>query len=204
MSESKPKSTIRQLLESGTTDPLILAQLGLLEELQAAHEQGDQKKMLAIGQKLLANEKDIGHAQEQRRALIAKTVADAKAIANPDTRAKKLLSAFELCVKETCAAHEEGHDIETYNFGVKQLGIIGDELGGTPPNHFTDLGKFLDSSDIRLRAFAAVWLRHLMPERVLPILKEIDKTEPFGTPVGTQVFTAIFELEKAERPGTKT
>ena len=79
-----------------------------------------------------------------------------------------------------------------------------DELRATPPNRFTDLAKFLASSDIELRAFAAVWLRHLMPERVLPILKEIEKTEPFGSPVGTQVFTAIFELEKAEKPGAKT
>jgi hypothetical protein len=200
MSESKPKSTIRQLLESGPTDPLILAQLSLLEELQAAHAQEDQKKMLEIGQKLLANEKDIEHAQERRRALMAKAVADAKAIPDRETRTKKLLLAFELCVKEACAADEEGRDTETYNFGVRQLRIIGDELRATPPNHFTDLAKFLDSSDIQLRAFAAVWLRHLMPERVLPILKEIDKTEPFGTPVGRQVFTAIFELEKAEKP----
>jgi hypothetical protein len=204
MSESKPKSTMRQLLESGPTDPLILAQLSLLEQLQDAHAKGDQQELLEIGRKLAANAKDIEQAQGERRALMATTVADAKSAADPDQRTKKLLAAFALCVKEACAADEEVGDIDTYNFGVKQLGVIGDALSATPPNRFSELAQFLDSSDIQLRAFAAVWLRQLMPERVLPILKEINKTEPFGTPAGTQVFTAIFELETADKPDAKT
>jgi hypothetical protein len=37
-----------------------------------------------------------------------------------------------------------------------------------------------------------------MPERILPILQEINKTKKFGTPVGTQVYIAMRELEQAK------
>ncbi|HVA15579.1 MAG TPA: hypothetical protein VNF99_20195 [Stellaceae bacterium] len=199
MSEPKPKSMIRLLLESGPTDPFLITKLNLLEELQAAHARNDHKTMLEIGQKLAANDKAFGQARENRRAMMKKTVVQAKATADPDERAKKLLAAFEFCVKAACEAKEESQDIATFNFGVKQLGVISDELSATPPDRFIELAQFLDSPDIRVRAFAAVWLRHIMPERILPILKEIDKTEGFGTPAGTQVHFAISELELEER-----
>ena len=129
-------------------------------------------------------------------------MAEAKAIADPDARTKALLSAFRFCVQEACAAEAESRDIETYNVGVRQLGMISDALRDTPPNRFNELAQFLDDPDIEVRGFAAVWLRDVMPERILPILKEIDKTEGFGTPVGTQVSIAIRELEQAqERKG---
>jgi hypothetical protein len=199
MSDEKPKSTIRLLLESGPTDPLLMAKLTLIEELQAAHARNDHKTMLEIGQKLAANDKAFDQARENRRALMRKTVAQAKAIADTEKRVNGLLAAFEFCVKTACAADEESRDIETYNFGVKQLGVISDELGATPPDRFAELAQLLDNPDIRVRAFAAVWLRHTMPERILPILKEINKTEGFGTPAGTQVHIAISELEMEAR-----
>ena len=54
------------------------------------------------------------------------------------------------------------------------------------------------SPNIELRGFAAVWLRNLWPERILPILQEIEKTISFGTPAGTQVYIAMRELEQAK------
>jgi len=42
----------------------------------------DQKTMLEIGKKLAANEKAFETAKKQRRAAIAKSVADAKAVAD--------------------------------------------------------------------------------------------------------------------------
>lgn len=198
MSDEKPKSTIRQLLESGPTDPLLLDKLTLLEQLQAAHAKNDQKTMLEIGRKLAANEKEFEAAKENRRAAMANAVAEAKAVSDPDERTKKLLAAFVFCVKSACAAEEEGQGVETYNFGIRQLSMIGDALRAIPPNRFDALAQFLDSPDIEVRGFAAVWLKDDMPERVLPILKEINKTEKFGSGVGTQVFTAIFELESVK------
>ena len=195
MSDAKPKSTIRQLLESGPTDPLLLHKLTLLEQLQAAHAKNDHKTMLEIGRELAANEKKIEAAKADRRATMARTVAEAEAVSDPDERTSELLAAFAFCVKSLCAAKEEGQDIETYNFGVGQLCSIGDALRAIPPDRFDALTQFLDSPDNQLRGFAAVWLKDDMPERVLPILKEINKTEKFGSPVGTQVMTAIFELE---------
>jgi len=196
MSDEKPKSTIRQILESGPTDPLMMEKLTLLEELQAAHAQGDQKTMLEIGQKLAENAQRTEEAQKNRRAMMRKAVAAAKRIADPDERTKALLSAFAFCVKETCAADEEGKDIPTYNYGVKRLREISAEL--TALNRFSALEQFLDSPNIDLRGFAAVWLRNLWPERILPILQEIEKTMSFGTPAGTQVYIAMRELEQAK------
>jgi hypothetical protein len=193
MSDQKPKSTMRQILESGPTDPLMMQKLTLLEELQAAHAQGDQSKMLEIGRYLAENAQQTKEAQENRRAKMRKAVAAAKRVADPDERTQALLSAFEFCVREACAADEEGHDLPTYNFGVKRLSEISDELRKL--DRFTALAKFLDSPNIELRGFAAVWLRNIWPERILPILREINKTKKFGSPVGIQVFTAIFELE---------
>jgi hypothetical protein len=198
VSDAKPKSTIRQLLESGPTDPLLLDKLSLLEQLQAAHAKNDQKTMLEIGRKLAANEKEIDAAKEHRRAAIAEAVTEAKAVSDPDERTKKLLGAFVFCVKSACAAEKEGQGIDTYNFGIRQLSIIGDALRAIPPNRFDALAQFLDNPDTEVRGFAAVWLKDDMPERVLPILKEINKTERFGSGVGTQVFTAIFELENVK------
>jgi hypothetical protein len=199
--DAKPKSTIRLLLESGSTDSLIMAKLGLLEELQAAHARNDQEKMLEIGRKLAANEREFEQALKDRRARMKKAVAEAKAVADPDERTQKLLSAFAFCVKEACAADEEAHDTKTYNFGVKRLREIGDELRAL--GRFPALAQFLDSPDIELRGFAAVWLRNLWPERILPILREIDKTESFGTPAGTQVYIAMRELEIAKEQASQ-
>jgi hypothetical protein len=202
LSDPKPKSTIREILESGPTDPLLMAKLDLLEELQAAHAKGDHKTMLEIGRKLAANDAAFNQAREDRRRTMEKVVTDAKAVDDPDKRVERLLAAFQFCVKEACAANEESQDIETYNVGVRQLRVIGNELRAIPPNRFDALAQFLDSPDIELRGFAAVWLRKVMPERILPILKEINKTESFGTPVGTQVYIAIREFEQAkERNG---
>jgi hypothetical protein len=197
MSDQTPKSTLRQILESGPTDPVLMEKLSLLEELQAAHAKGDQKTMLEIGRKLAANQQAFEASKKQRKAVMTKSIAAAKAITDPDARLKALLSAFALCVKEACAAHERGQGIDTYNYGIKQLRIASDELRAM--DRFADLAQFLDSPDVELRGFAAVWLRNIMPDRVLPILKEVNKTEKFGSPVGTQVSTAIFELESAQR-----
>ena len=87
-------------------------------------------------------------------------------------------------------------DIPTYNYGVKRLGEISDELEAL--GRFDALAQFLDSPDIEVRGFAAVWLRNLWPDRILPILQEIEKTESFGTPAGTQVYIAMRELEQAK------
>jgi len=196
VSDAKPKSTIRRLLESGPTDPLLLDKLTLLEQLQAAHAKNDHKTMLDIGRKLTANEKKIEAAKENRRATMARAVAEAKAVSDPDQRTKELLAAFAFCVKSACAAMEEGQDIDTFNFGIDQLCALSDALRAMSPDRFDALAQFLDSPDIYVRAFAAVWFKDKMPERVLPILKEIYKTEGIGSPVGTQVMTAIFELEQ--------
>lgn len=198
MSDPKPKSIIRQLLESGPTDPLLLDKLTLVEELQAAHAKGDQKTMLEIGQKLAANVAAFDQAREARRQRIKKVVADAKSFDDADERATQLLAAFQFVVKEACEAMDGSQDTETYNVGVRQLGVVSDALRAIPPNRFAALAQFLDSPDIELRGFAAVWLRNLWPERILPILKEINETEGFGTPVGTQVHIAIRELERAQ------
>ncbi|HWE71520.1 MAG TPA: hypothetical protein VG328_00045 [Stellaceae bacterium] len=197
MSDQTPKSTIRQILESGPTDPILMEKLSLLEQLQMAHKKGDQKTMLEIGKKLAANEKAFGATKKQRQNTMAQSVAAAKAIADPDARTKALLSSFAFCVEQACAAHREGQGIDTYNFGIKQLRSISDELRAL--GRSAALAEFLDSPDIDVRGFAAVWLKDIMPDRVLPILKEVNKTEKFGSPVGTQVFTAIFELESAQR-----
>jgi hypothetical protein len=195
MSDAKPKSTIRQILESGPTGSLMMEKLTLLEELQTAHAQGDQKTMLEIGRKLAENAQRTEEAQKNRRAKMRKAVTSAKRLADPDERTRGLLSAFAFCVKEACAADAEGKDIPTYNYGIKRLREISDELRTL--NRFPALEQFLESSDIEVRGFAAVWLRNLWPERILPILREIEKTMSFGTPAGTQVYIAMRELEMA-------
>lgn len=196
MSESKPKTIIRQLLESGPTNPLMMEKLALLEDLQAAHAQGDQSKMLEIGRKLAQNAERTEEAQKNRRIKMQNAVTAAKRIADPQDRTRALLSAFEFCVKESCAADNEGKDIPTYNFGVKRLCEISDALKAL--DRFSALAPLLDSPDVELRGFAAVWLRNLWPERILTILQEINETESFVSGVGTQVYIAMRELERAQ------
>ena len=193
MSDAKPKSAMRQILENGPSDPLIMQRLDLLEALQAAHARNDENEMLEIGKKLAASTLAIEQSQKSRRSRMTRAIAQATAVVDPDERTKKLLSAFAFCVKETCAA--DG-DREGYNFGVKRLREISAELRAL--DRFPELAQFLDSSDMELRGFAAVWVRNLWPERILPILQEIEKTMSFGTPAGTQVYIAMRELEQAK------
>ncbi len=177
MSEDKRKSTIRRLMEEGPSDPHLLRHLDLVEELQKAVAQNDRKTMSEIGRKLKENAQQKQAADLGRRAAMNAAVEEAKAESDPDQRTAKLLEAFELCAKTHVAAFDVSADKESGDAATVHLFEIANALDAIPPGRRSALVPFLDSTDVAVRVAAAVRLKELMPERVLPILRDINENE---------------------------
>lgn len=110
MSDEKPKTALRELLEEGPVDKRIMASLDLLEELQAAVARKDSKATLEIGRNLATRAKEIKSAELERRSAMKTAVEKATAVSDPDARTAKLLDAFEFCAKTKAIANDEAGD----------------------------------------------------------------------------------------------
>jgi hypothetical protein len=176
MSTEKCKSALRQLLEEGPHEPLLLEKLRLLEQLQDAHAQNDTKKMLEIGQSLSANAKDINAKRAELRNAMSKAIEEARQTSDPEERTRAFLNAFELCAKTQVIANDHFGDIETQNIATQQKITAVEELDAIPPGRRSALALFLEHPDpgVRVSAAAYLYFRGLMTEQVVPILKDAE------------------------------
>ena len=176
MSDDKPKSTLRQLLEEDpATDKHILRYLDLAEELQAAVARNDKQAMLEIGRKLRENARQKQAADLARRTSMEAAVEKAMAETDPDQRVARLLEAFELCAKTRVTAYDDAADKESGDAATRHLFNIAKALDAIPPGRRTALVPFLDSADEGLRVVAAIHLKTMMQDRILPILRELEQ-----------------------------
>jgi hypothetical protein len=190
MSDDNPKSELRQLLESGPTDKKLLEKLTLLEALRAAAARSDKAAMLEIGRKLKANERQLQAAELDRRAAMTKAIEKAEAEPDPEARTAQLLAAFELCAKTRVIAYDEAADAETGHQATRHLFTIAAALDAVPPGRRTALVPLLDSADLGIKVSAAIALKDLMPDRALPILREINATAGNGA-IGMAAYWAL-------------
>jgi len=95
-----------------------------------------------------------------------------------DGRTASLIKAFEVGAKLRAALHDELLDINGVNKIVLLMNDIAAALDTTPQGR-SALGELLDHSDPRVRAAAGSYLLvdDLLPDKVVPILREIEQAE---------------------------
>ncbi len=92
-----------------------------------------------------------------------------------DDRTALLIRAFSFAAKLKATLHDEMRDIDGETQIVRQMVIMADEL-----NTHGDQSAFavlLEDEDSRVRASIGAYLlaKNLMPERVVPVLQEIEE-----------------------------
>jgi hypothetical protein len=109
-----------------------------------------------------------------------------------EDRVASLVSAFALAVQLKDALHELG-DPDGCNELVSRMNAISSMLDEGPSGRAA-LAPLLDHAKDSVRASAGAYLVDLMPDRVVPILREIDQKDE-GT---SAIFTAHWALREWE------
>lgn len=112
---------------------------------------------------------------------------------------ESLVRSFELGAKLAHSLHDELLDTEGEAEVVHLLDAIVKRLDETQPGRAV-LSVLLDHRDAGVRASAAAYLLKVMPERVLPVLDEIESSEDGNS----AHFTAYFAKLIWERGRNKT
>jgi hypothetical protein len=105
-----------------------------------------------------------------------KAVLDHQGAATQDERVVSLVRSFEFAAKLSDTLSDEWLDTDGVNQVVDLMNDIASQLDATRSGRAA-LAVLLDHADARVRASAGAYLVALMPDRVLPILREIEKTE---------------------------
>jgi len=168
---------LRNLLKGGPLDPRMLARYDLFAEFRAAMERKDEAAQREVAGRLKRNAREIDAAKKDALAAIATGIDDANAATDPDERTAKLLKAFALSAKTKFWAYDGMADNEVAKEALIQTHKILAALDGLPPGRRSALTALLDDPDVGVRCTAAIHLQKIMPERVNPILRQIDKEE---------------------------
>ncbi len=130
----------------------------------------------AQGRELLAGieiVKELDRLKVQGLAAI-RSLLNRQAAIMKDERAASLVSGFEFAAKLKAALHDEVLDTDGCNKIVHLMNVIAttlDEIGSGR----AALAVLLKHADANVRASAGAYLIDLMPDRVIPTLREIDE-----------------------------
>jgi hypothetical protein len=111
-------------------------------------------------------------------------------------RAAPLLQGFVFGAKLASTLHDEFRDTKTETEVVQLMLQIVNALDAVDPERVA-LAKLLDDSDPRVQVFAGAHMIKSMPERVIPILREIKEKED----ANSAHFNAYFALLIWEHEG---
>jgi len=115
-------------------------------------------------------------------------------LVSPNERAASLIGGFEFGAKLAAVLHDELLDTDGVAAVVRQMDTIVLALNDIPPGRAA-LTALFDHADVAVRARAGAYLIDLMPDRVVPLLKQIDgETDGSGAS-----FTAHWALLAWER-----
>ena len=114
-----------------------------------------------------------------------------------DERVVSLVRGFEFGAKLACTLHDELLDVNGETKVLRLVKAIVDRLD-TIGSGRTALAVLLDHPDPRVRAHAGASLVRLMPDRVLPILREIEEKSDGDS----AHFTAYWAILGWEREGS--
>jgi hypothetical protein len=111
-------------------------------------------------------------------------------------RVASLVQGFAFAAKLASTLHDEFRDTDGETEVVRLMLEIVNALDAIDPDRIA-LATLLGNSDPRVRAFAGAYLIKSMPERVIPILREIDEKEH----ANSAHFNAYWTLLRWEREG---
>ncbi len=111
-----------------------------------------------------------------------------------DERVVSLVQAFAFAAKLANTLHDEFHDIDGETHVARFTEAIVKTLEGIGTDR-APLAVLLDHPDAGVRAWAGACLINLQPDRVVPILRDIEQNEAAN---GAH-FTAYFALLRWER-----
>lgn len=138
----------------------------------ASNDRPSQIKALLAGVDLL-NELDRLKAS----GLAAlKELLNNRASVPQEERRRALVRGFEFAAKLQHALHDELLDTDGETEVARLKHAVVDALDGSASSR-ASLSELLDHSDAGVRASAGAYLINLMPERVIPILREIEEKE---------------------------
>lgn len=118
-----------------------------------------------------------------------------------DERIASLVRGFEFAAKLADTLHDELLDTDGGNKVTALMNDIAGALDGMSAGRAA-LTVLLDSTDARVRASAGAYLIKLMPDRVLPILHEIEESEG-GSSAGFHAHWAILRWERRNKAHSK-
>ncbi len=114
-----------------------------------------------------------------------------------DERTIALVRGFEFAAKLADTLHDELLDTDGGNKVTALMDDIARALDGMSAGR-APLAVLLDNPDARVRASAGAYLIKLMPDRVLPILHEIEDGEG-GNSAGFHAHWAILRWERENK-----
>ena len=118
---------------------------------------------------------DLERIKSQGVAAI-KAVLDNRGAATQAERVATLVRSFEFAAKVSDTLSDEWLDTDGENQVVDLMNDIASQLDATGPGRAA-LAVLLGHADVGVRASAGAYLVDLMPDRVLPILREIEENE---------------------------
>jgi len=160
----------------------------------AAHERNDTETQLAILRHFAAFEKARYAVKVEKLAELKRIMAAAQAGDGDAAQVERLVAAFAFCAELKRLATDELDDRETQHRAVDSMHKLAAELDAIPPEGRAALAVLLDDANLAVRASAGAFLWRTMPERALPVLRDIDR-KAGSTSAG---FTAMWALSAHE------
>jgi hypothetical protein len=147
-----------------------------LQDYLAAAESQDR---LVMGKTLLHGieiRQELDRIKAKGLAAVA-AVLDRRDTITDEGHVVALVQSFVLAVGLRDALTNELMDIDGGNEGVDQMNAIAEALDAIGGNRRLALTPLLDHQNVGVRASAGAYLLASMPDRVLPILREIEQNE---------------------------
>lgn len=171
-------------------DAIFDAQQRLLGEMDSAIQNSDVAAQQLITIKLARLELRLKRIETTHRLMLSHLMACAREATSPMERQRMLMNAFKYAAWVRAVAQDELVDDDLSNEAETQLQNIITGLDAVPPEGRAALAPFLVSHNPDQRVCAAVALLDLMPNRVLPVLRDLAEKEP-GTNAGATALDAL-------------
>jgi hypothetical protein len=119
-------------------------------------------------------------------------------MSTPEEHAESLVRGFEFAAKLADVLHDELLDTDGETQVVRLMNEIVNVLEGVGSGRAV-LAMLLDKPDPRVRAAAGAFLIKLMPDRVIPMLRDIEDKER-GSSCGSNAHWTLLRWERESKP----
>jgi len=161
--------------------PLKIESLEALREIAQrfikAHEDNDLETQRDILCGLIENEQEAYQRKLKLLAELKTLMQEARATKDIAERISRLVEAFRFSCDLRAIGYEELADQETGDKAQAGTFKLYDQLKAAGPEGHAALVKLLDDPSRDVRSSVAVLLLRQMPERAIPVIEEIERTE---------------------------